>query len=57
MDTPEETYFKIVEHVTTKVAPKVKMIVRKYFAKIYYCTFADDPKKKELALFEREIIH
>jgi hypothetical protein len=57
MDTPEETYFKIGEHVTTKVAPKVKMIVRKYFAKIYYCTFADDLEKKELALFEREIIH
>jgi hypothetical protein len=56
MDTLEETHFKVGQHVFTIIAPKVKMMIRKYYAEIYYCTFADDPEKKELALFEREII-
>ncbi len=57
MNAPEKTRFKIGELVYTKVAPKVQLIVRKFYANIYYCTFADHPEKKELALFEREIIH
>jgi len=56
MDTLEETRYKVGQHVFTIIAPKVKMIIRKYYAKIYYCTFSDHPEKKELALFEREII-
>lgn len=57
MSNPEDQHFKIGQTVFTKVAPTVKVLVRKYYANIYYCTFADDPNKKELALFEREIIH
>lgn len=56
MNIPEESDFKIGQLVFAKVAPKVKLIIRKYYAKIYYCPFVDDPEKKELALFEREII-
>lgn len=31
-----KTYFMIGGHVSTKVAPKVKMIVRQYSADIYH---------------------
>ena len=57
MKDPEKTRFKIGNLIYTKVATKVQLIVRKFYANIYYCTFADHPEKKELALFEREIIH
>lgn len=57
MNAPEKTRFKIGDLVYAKVAPKAQLIVRKFYANIYYCTFADQPEKKELALFEREIIH
>jgi hypothetical protein len=48
--------FKAGEVVYAKVAPKVPLIVRRFYKEIYYCTFADQPEKKELALFEREIV-
>ncbi|GMQ27468.1 hypothetical protein [Algoriphagus confluentis] len=57
MPSSEHQHFSIGQTVFTKVSPKVKMSVRKYYANIYYCTFVDHPKKKELALFECEIIY
>ncbi|REG88520.1 hypothetical protein [Algoriphagus antarcticus] len=53
----QDNRFKVGDLVHTKVNSDVKMIVRKYYAKIYYCTFADLPMKKELALFERELVN
>jgi hypothetical protein len=35
LNTLEETHFKVKQHVFTIIAPKVKMIIRKYYAKIY----------------------
>ncbi|WP_169719743.1 hypothetical protein [Algoriphagus marincola] len=57
MSISEDQHFKIGQTVFTKVAPNVKLKVRKFYANIYYCAFVDDPQKKELALFEREIIY
>lgn len=56
MSTQEGIKFKIGELVFAKVDPKVKLRIRKYYSKIYYCTFVDHPERKELALFEREIV-
>ncbi|MDH5381398.1 MAG: hypothetical protein OEW75_11125 [Cyclobacteriaceae bacterium] len=39
------------------VNPASKLVVRRYVSRIYYCKFADDPERKELALFEREIMN
>ncbi|MCE7055884.1 hypothetical protein LZF95_14480 [Algoriphagus sp. AGSA1] len=56
MEETEVTKFKAGLAVYAKVAPEVKLIIRRYYKGIYYCKFADDPEKKEQALFEREII-
>ncbi|WPR75811.1 hypothetical protein [Algoriphagus sp. NG3] len=56
MEETEVTKFKAGQTVFAKVAPEVKLIIRRYYKRIYYCKFADDPQKKELALFGREII-
>lgn len=42
--------------VYAKVNPEVKLIIRRYVTRIYYCQFADDPERKEVVLFEREIV-
>ncbi len=52
----QESKFKSGDTVYAKVNPKVKLIVRLYYRRIYYCTFADNPNKKELVLFERELL-
>tara|TARA_R110002020_G_scaffold386331_1_gene597091 strand:+ start:147 stop:320 length:174 start_codon:yes stop_codon:yes gene_type:complete len=56
MKEEEETKFKSGQTVYSKVDPQVKLIIRRYYQNIYYCKFADYPQKKELALFEREIL-
>jgi hypothetical protein len=56
MRQEKENKFIVGDRVFTKVKPTIEMIVRKYYAGIYYCTFVSEPEKKELALFEREII-
>ncbi len=55
MEEIEVTKFSAGQTVYTKVAPKVKMRIRRYYKQIYYCKFGDNPERKELALFEREI--
>ncbi|GAA0877998.1 hypothetical protein GCM10009119_09660 [Algoriphagus jejuensis] len=52
----QDNKFNVGDLVYTKKNPDVQMIVRKYYAKIYYCKFADLPMKTELALFERELV-
>lgn len=42
--------------VYAKVNPKVKLVVRRYVDRIYFCRFPDEPERKELALFERELV-
>ena len=52
----EENKFKAGDTVYTKVNPDVKLIVRRYIKRSYYCRFAGEPDKKELALFQRELV-
>lgn len=43
------------EIIFSKVDPGVKLKIRRYVSRIYYCRFVDDPDRKEVVLFEREI--
>ncbi|PKV48054.1 hypothetical protein ATE84_0037 [Aquimarina sp. MAR_2010_214] len=52
----QEGKFKPGDTVYAKANPEVKLIVRLYYRRIYYCTFAEDPKKKEVVFFERELL-
>lgn len=56
MNYEKENKFKVGDKVFTKLKPNVELIVRKYYAGIYYCNYALEPEKKELALFERELV-
>lgn len=48
--------FKEGQVVFSKKDPAVKLIIRRYYSRIYYCRFADAPELQEVALFEREIM-
>jgi hypothetical protein len=37
------------------VRPEVKLVVRRYMERVYYCTIATDPKHDDLVYFEREL--
>ncbi|GAA4273161.1 hypothetical protein U6A24_07780 [Aquimarina gracilis] len=52
----QESKFKPGDTVYAKVNPEVKLIVRLYYRRIYYCKFAEDPEKKEVVFFERELL-
>ncbi|MCG6191534.1 hypothetical protein [Maribellus maritimus] len=51
-----ENKFNEGEIVYAKVNPGLKLIIRRYVDKIYYCKIQDEPGRKELVYFEREIL-
>lgn len=56
MRDAKATKYVAGDTVYTKVNPEIKLIVRRYVSRIYYCTFPEEPERKELALFERELV-
>lgn len=50
-----ENKYKEGEIVYAKLKPEVKLIIRRYIDRVYFCKIHDDPNQKELAYFEREI--
>lgn len=42
--------------VAAKVRPEVKLIIKKYYHRTYYCQVLDDLTEKHLAYFEKELI-
>jgi len=48
--------YKEGEIVYAKVNPGLKLVIRRYVDKIYYCKIQDEPARKELVYFEREIL-
>ncbi len=51
-----ENIFPIGSEVFAKVNPDLKLTIRKYLKRIYYCTISNDPSRKELVYYERELI-
>ena len=51
-----ENKYKEGEIIYAKVDPELKLIVRRYVDRIYYCKIQDEPERKELVYFEREIL-
>ena len=44
------------ESVFSKANPGERLVVRRYVGRVYYCQFPDSPDRKEVVLFEREIV-
>jgi hypothetical protein len=42
--------------VYAKVSPGLRLAVRRYVKRIYYCTNLEHPQEKELVYFERELM-
>lgn len=55
MENNKSNKYKEGEVVYQKTNPTEKLVIRRYLNRVYYCTSQNDPKFKELALFEREI--
>lgn len=51
-----ENKYKEGEIVYAKVDPGLKLVIRRYVDRIYYCKIQDDPNRKELVYFDREIL-
>ncbi len=42
--------------ITAKVDPNLRLIITRYYQRIYYCAVEGEPDRKKLAYFERELI-
>jgi hypothetical protein len=42
--------------VYAKIDPTLKLVVRRYIDQIYFCKVQEDPERKELVYFERELV-
>ena len=51
-----ENKYKEGEEVYAKVNPSLKLIIRRYVDRIYYCKVKEDTTLKEQVYFEREIM-
>jgi hypothetical protein len=36
--------------------PKLKLIIKKYYQRIYYCARVEKPEAKQLCYYERELL-
>jgi len=51
-----ENKYKEGDEVYAKLTPSLKLIIRRYVDRIYYCKIKKDPMLKELVYFERELM-
>ena len=51
-----ENKYKEGQVVYAKENPTLKLVIRRYVYRIYYCKVQDAPDQKELVYFERELI-
>ncbi|WP_210463634.1 hypothetical protein [Rufibacter roseolus] len=42
--------------VFAKVNPTVRLTIRRYAKRVYYCTVADKPSHPDLVYYERELV-
>jgi hypothetical protein len=51
-----ENKFKEGDIVYAIIAPTIKLVIRRYAARIYYCKIANGNASQEIVYFERELI-
>ena len=48
--------YRVGDIVAAKINPDLKLVIRRYIDRVYYCKVQEDPQRKELVYFERELI-
>lgn len=56
MKDEKENRYIAGDTVCSKINPEVKLVVRRYVQKIYYCQFPNEPERKELVFFDRDLV-
>jgi len=51
-----DNIYSVGTTIAAKIAPDLKLIIRKYYQRIYYCSVITNPDKKQLVYFEHELI-
>jgi hypothetical protein len=51
-----ENLYQPGSFITAKARPDQRLVINRYYKRIYYCFVVDDPSKKLLAYFENELI-
>jgi hypothetical protein len=51
-----EIKFKEGEEVYDRIRPSQKLIISRYIKGVYYCKTVENPHRKELIYFERELM-
>jgi len=51
-----DNIYKTGTIIAAKKNPDCRLIINRYYKRIYYCKAEDDPSEKTLAYFERELI-
>jgi hypothetical protein len=51
-----ENKYKEGQTVYSVANPSLKLVIRRYIPRIYYCIVQEDPNNKELVFFERELM-
>jgi hypothetical protein len=51
-----DNVYKAGTVITARENPGLKLMVTKYYHRIYYCSIVNDPTRKQLVYFERELI-
>ena len=51
-----ENKYKKDEVVYERIRPALKLVIRRYVDRIYYCMVQENPTRKELVYFERELM-
>jgi hypothetical protein len=54
--TNEDNIFAVGIIITAKEAPTIKLEIKKYYQRIYYCSIVGNDTAKQRAYYERELI-
>jgi len=50
-----ENKFQVGERVYAKATPSLKLVIRRYALRIYYCQIQNVKESKDLVFYEREL--
>jgi heat shock protein HspQ len=48
--------YNVGDVVSAKASPSLGLVISRYKDQVYYCKVQEDPERKELVYFERELV-